>query len=53
MSGVAHKIDLGDGLCFNIRTKLFTGTVTANQNYVTGTVPVNKNYVTATVTSID
>ena len=30
-------------------TKLFTGTVSANKNYVTGTVPANESYVTVTV----
>jgi hypothetical protein len=30
-------------------TKLFTGTVPANKNFVTGTVPANENYVTGTV----
>jgi hypothetical protein len=30
-------------------TKLFTGTVPANKNFVTGTVPGNKSDVTGTV----
>ena len=32
-------------LCYNCWTKLITGTVHANKNYVTGTVPANKNYL--------
>ena len=31
------------------RTKLFTGTVPENKNYVTGTVHANKSYVIGTV----
>ncbi len=38
----------GVGL-LTLRTKLFTGTVPANKNYVTGTVAANKSYVTDTV----
>ena len=29
--------------CIIIWTKLFTGTVPANKNYITGTVPANKS----------
>ena len=37
-------------LCvFNLRKRLFTGTVSVNKAYFTGTVPVNNAYVTGSV----